>query len=47
MVVLMMRNDEEEGLCGWKWVIEREVLRELKKKKPRIEEEKMAFKEEM
>ena len=32
MVVLMMRNDEEEGLYGWKWVIGREVLRELKKK---------------
>ena len=32
MVVLMMTDDEGKELCGWQWVIGREVLRELKKK---------------
>ena len=47
MVVLRMGNDEGEELKDGKWVIGREVLRELKKKKLRIEEENMAFKEEV
>ena len=32
IVVLMMMDDEGKELCGWKWVIGREALRELKKK---------------